>query len=70
MVGPRLIAQYCSAFTSLCERLDGNCDVVDRCPGPGKWAVVHQKDGNLLLHSHTLCCLFLYKESVCKEQRP
>lgn len=59
MVGPPLITQYCSAFTSLCGGLAGNCKIVDWCCGPGKWGTVHQKAANLLLLSHLLGCIFL-----------
>lgn len=62
MIGLSLISQSRSTFSSLCGGLDGNCKIVDWCPGPGKWATVHQKAGNLLLHSHILGCTFLYMD--------
>lgn len=53
MVGPPLTTQICSAFTSLCGRLGGNCKVVDWRPGPGKWAPVTNRMG-------TCSCMLTY----------
>lgn len=51
MVGPPLITQYCSAFPSLCARLDQNCVVVGWIPAQEK-GYSSPKDGQLRLHSH------------------